>query len=111
MANSASKTLNSTAKVSLGDASHGTTGKMVFQIVDDGSMSISLVVKARVLGLADSELIAVPYINRGTGATVAASTAITAEGIFEVDATGVEVVLDNTNTSGAASVYYQPVLG
>jgi hypothetical protein len=107
----ASKKLNATAKISLGDASQYSVGRIVFQIVDDGSMSTSAVVKARVLGLADAELIAVPYTNRATGATVAASTAITAEGLYEVDAAGVEIVLDNTYTSGAGTVHYVPVAG
>jgi hypothetical protein len=106
----ASKPLNTTAVISLGDASVRSVSRIVFQVRDDGSMSTSFVVKARVWGLG-SETIAVPYTNRGTGAAVAASTAITAEGLFEVDATGVEIVLDNTYTSGAGSVHYVPVEG
>lgn len=105
------KTLNATAKVSLGDASPRAVGRIVFQIRDDGSMSTSLVVKAKVPGLAEAELISVPYTNRGTGAIIAAGTAITTEILAEVDATGVEIVLDNTYTSGAGSVHYVPVEG
>lgn len=109
-----SKTLNVTEVVSLGDASIHGVSRIVFQIRDDGSMSTSAVLKARVNvlpALASTELISVPYTNRGTGASVAAGTAITAEGLFEVDATGVEIVLDNTFTSGKSSVHYLPVEG
>jgi hypothetical protein len=106
-----SKTLNADAVVSLGTGHESGRSVIVFQIRDDGSMSTSAVVKARIPGLADAELIAVPYTNRGTGAAVAASTAITAEGLFEVDATGVEIVLDNNWTSGAGSVHYVPLIG
>lgn len=107
----ASKKIRATEKVSLGDGSTQNVSRLVFQIVDDGSLNTSMVVKARILGLPDSELTAIPYTNRGTGSTIAASTAITAEGIYEVDATGVEIVLDNTLTAGTGTVYYQPVVG
>ena len=106
-----SKTLNADEVVSLGTGHDGGRSVIVFQIRDDGSMSTSAVVKARVPGLASTEWIAVPYTNRGTGAAVAASTAITAEGLFEVDATGVEIGLDNNWTSGAGSVHYVPLIG
>lgn len=107
----ATKPLNETAVIALGDGSNRAVSRIVFQVRDDGSMSTSFVVKAKVRGLAATELIAVPYTNRGTGAAVAASTAITAEGLFEVDATGVEIFLDNTYTSGKGSVHYVPVEG
>lgn len=103
--------INASANFVLGDASPHSVGRIVFQVVEVSAISTSFVVKARVPGLADTELIAVPYTNRGTGAAVAASTAITAEGLFEVDATGVEIVLVNTYTSGKANVTYFPVAG
>lgn len=111
----ASKAISATEKIAI-CAGGDTVRRVVFQIVDTGSLSTSMVVKARMkvfqtTGINDTELTAVPYVNRGTGATVAASTAITGEGIFEVDATGVEIVLDNTFTSGAGTLYYQPVDG
>lgn len=104
------RSLNATEVVKLGTGHESSVSRIVFQVVDDGSMSTSAVVKGRIQGITD-ELIALPYVNRGTGASVAASTAITAEGLYEVDATGIEVVLDNTYASGAGSVYIVPVAG
>lgn len=85
--------------------------RFVFQVVDDGAMVNSFTVNARIKGLATAELITVPYTNRATGASVAAGTAIAAEGLFEVDATGVEIVLNNNYTSGAGTVHYYDVTG
>lgn len=106
-----SKKIKATEKISLGTGADGAVSRIVFQVVDDGSLSTSMVVKGRVLGQPDAELLSIPYTNRASGATVAAGTAITAEGMWEADATGIEVVLDNTFTSGAGTVYFQPVVG
>lgn len=107
----ASKKIHATEKISLGDASTQSVGRIVFKIRDDSSLSTSMVVKARILGEADAELVSVPYTDRSSNTALAAGTAITAAGLYEVDATGVEIVLDNTYTSGSGTVVYQPVVG
>lgn len=108
----ASKSLNADGFVSFGDFGADVVSRVVFQIRDDGILSTSAVPKGRVRGLADAELKALPYVNRNDPDTqIAAGTAITAEGIYEVDSTGLETGLDNNWTSGAGSVHYQHVAG
>ena len=96
---------------SLGDASGSYVGRIVFQIVGGGTFSFTPKARLRGASIANGSLVSVPYTNRGTGASVAAGTAITAAGLYEVDATGVEVTLDGSYTSGACAVYPQPLEG
>lgn len=101
----ASRKTLATAQINLGAAPEGRVGKVAFQIVDDGALVVSIVPKIRMPGLG-TELVAIPYTKRSDGTEVAASTAITGEGAFEVESNGFEVVLDTTLTSGAGTVHY-----
>lgn len=113
------KKLTATGVIGLGDASPAIVGRQVFQVVDGGSWSGSIVVKARIAGgsksapaLTNSNNVSVPYINRNDTATlIAAGTAITSAGIYEVESTGVEIYLDYTHTGGTGLVYPIPYLG
>lgn len=112
------KRLEATGKVSLGMPSIGVVGCHVIQVVaDGGGWSGSAVVKIRVGGpiptggapIPDASLATVPYYNVATKAKVAAGTAITAAGIYAIEAPGLEVVLDYTHTSGGATVSGNPL--
>ena len=114
------KTLNATAKVSLGIAHPDIAGSTSFQIYTPSAASYSAVPKIRMGGqltntdgssgsVPDAALKSVRYWNMGTSTLVAAGTAITADGVFVVNLpAGVELVLDNTYTSGDARVYATP---
>lgn len=110
------KALNASGNVSLGMPTVGTVGCVVIHVVDLGSWSGSAVVKIRVGGersdgtpIPDAQLVTVPYYNVATKAKVAAATAITAAGIYAIEAPGLEVVLVYTHTAGAAAVYGNPL--
>lgn len=111
------KSLQATGKVSLGMPTVGTVGCVVFQVQDLGSWSGSALVKGRVGGplvgsgspINDTELIGLIYYNVATKTKVVAATAITAEGIYAVEAPGLEIVLDYTHTAGSAAVYGVPL--
>lgn len=64
----------------------------------------SVIPKIRKPGDGATNLIAVPYTNLGTDVTVAAGTAITADGLYQIPATGPENILDATVSSGTATI-------
>lgn len=99
-----------TSTIPFGDASPVLVGRIVFQVVNTSSLSTSGVLKARVPGATTS--VDVPYYNRNAETTlIAAGTAITSAGIYEVNAAGVEIFFDNTYTSGAGLLVVNPLLG
>lgn len=73
--------------------------------------SCSVIPKIRKPGAGTSNLIAVPYTNVNTGLTVAAGTAITADGAYQIEATGPENLLDATVSSGTAIIDWWIVEG
>jgi hypothetical protein len=111
------KDLQATAFVSLGMPSVGVVGCVVIQVVPDaGGWSGSAVVNIRVGGarpdgtpIPNAALATVPYYNVATKAKVVAGTAITAAGIYAIEAPGLEVVLNYTHTSGSAVIYGNPL--
>lgn len=86
-----------------------TVTSMVFQIT--GTWTGNLVPEVRVVGLAQANSQPVIYTNYLTGATVAAGTAITANGIYAVKCGGVTVSFVSTSMTGAAVVTRMDVLG
>lgn len=71
----------------------------------------SVIPKVRKPGDGTSNLIAIPYTNVNTGLTVAAGTAITADGVYQIPATGPENILDATVSSGTATIVWWTVEG
>lgn len=106
--------VQSTTQYSLGNASDRDVSTIVFQTVGL-SGTCSVVPKIRIAGsgaTGTTLLVAVPYINRAAPTTViAAGTAITTDGIYQVDSSGSELVLDATVSSGSAVVRFWPLAG
>lgn len=70
----------------------------------------SIVPQARLVGGAGLSIAftSVAYINRGTGAVVAAGTAITADGVYSVPMDpGVEICVDFTRSAGTVKILYK----
>ena len=113
-------TLSSSGDWSVGNASdEGQAGGMLIQIVNGGSLSATITVKAqnsRVFreSAADSFL-PVPYrsinVNGSVGTGGYVTTALTTNSIIFVPAGAQEVVLSCSYTSGTATVYVTPVIG
>lgn len=111
------KRLEASGNVSLGMPTVGTVGCHVFQVIADaGGWSGSALVKGRVGGsrldgtpIPDANLTGLIYYNVATKVKVVAATAITAAGIYAVEAPGIEVVLVYTHTSGGATVDGAPL--
>jgi hypothetical protein len=99
------KSSEASGTVALGNVSTSVAGRMVIQVVG-ASWVGTLTPKARVTG-SDADLVDVPATKRSDGATV---TSIDEDGIYEVDATGVDVVLAHDHTSGSVAIYAQPVV-
>jgi hypothetical protein len=64
----------------------------------------SVIPRVRRPGDGSTNMVAVPYTNVNSDVTLAAGTAITADGVYQITATGPETVLDATVTSGTATV-------
>lgn len=94
-------------------------GGVLIQIVDDNTLSASIVVKAQAHAIgaapATDAPLAIPYrslnVNgtAGTGAYV--TTALTTNALIYVPSLGMDVFLDVTFVSGSATVYVTPVTG
>ena len=101
-----------TEDIILGNGSTGVVSRWVVQ-VKGATWTGTLTPKARVeqSGLTSADWKTIPYTNRATGASVAAGTTIAADGIFEFDAAGVDIILSHAFSSGAVALYCQPILG
>ncbi len=103
----------------LGDASDGVVGTFVVHIVDTGSLSASIAVKARSRN-PDADAAAVTfvawryssdYINGSLGDATMINTAITTTSLIRIPASGVQIALDVTFTSGTATIYIVRIEG
>lgn len=99
-----------TTQYSLGGTDPGAGSLITFKTVGL-TASCSVIPKIRKPGDGTSNLIAVPYTNVNTGLTVAAGTAITADGAYEITATGPENILDATVSAGTATISWWTVEG
>lgn len=97
----------------LGDASAGVVGTLVLQIVDEGALSASIVVKAR-SRLPDASADGVgfvdwrysnDFVNGALGDGTMVSTPLTGNSLIRIPASGVQIGLDITFTSGKGKVY------
>lgn len=98
-------TIDATNNFVLGDVGDD-AGKIVIEGTSS-SFSGSIVVKGRPRR-SSAAFVALPYKRRNLGGTASddttVSAALTAAFLIEVDATGLDVSLDNTHTSGSMSV-------
>lgn len=112
-------TLNVTGLYNLGNASDMVVGMLALQIHVVSAGTISIVVKSRVASQAagDDGLTPVPvlylsrYLNGAISTDGLLSTAITGESLILVPASGQDIFLDVTYTSGNYVVYKIPVGG
>lgn len=97
----------------IGDNSQYYVSRVVFQVKGAGTFSFTPQIKVRHSDgfLVAADLTNVSYTNRASVAPVAAGTAITVAGIYEVDGAGVEVWLSGSYTSGACQLVIAPVIG
>ncbi len=112
-------TINASDTYIIGSPDALTGGSLTVQIVNDATLSASIVVSARSLqGDALSDGVAfVPivykklYLNGSVGDGTLASTAITTNSLIEIPASGMQVALVVTYTSGSGSCYVMPTTG
>jgi hypothetical protein len=113
------KTANGSANYVLGDASPaGETGSaMMVSVFDTGSLSVSIVVKARARGrYADADAVTwlgIPYkklyLNGAVADNSYVSTAITGNSLIVIPASGLSISLEVTFTSGTGTIYWTPI--
>lgn len=86
-------------------------GSLVVQLT--GTWTGSVTPKARATGAAQASSVNVEYVNLATGASVAAGTAITANGLFAVKAGGLTVSLNVGSLSSVNGIVVEvnPVTG
>lgn len=102
-----SKTISTTAVFELGNVSDGHVGKWAIAI-DSVSGSQSIVVKGRLRGTS-LDYAAIAYIDYADGNTKTA--ALAADALIRVEASGLDVELDVTVTSGSVVIYATPIIG
>lgn len=103
----------------LGDASMGVVGTLVVQVVDEGSLNCSIVVKARIrLPEAAADGVGFvgwrysnDFVNGAQGDGTMIVTPITGNSLIRIPASGVQIGLDITFTSGKGKVFVQSLEG
>lgn len=97
----------------LGDGAKYKVSTKVIQLVSS-AFSGSIAVKGRVTGTANTP-VAIPYrkryLNGAVGDDTFVSTAITTDSLIEVNADGIDVILDVTYTSGTMAVRSVDLVG
>jgi len=96
----------------LGDAANGVVSTWVIQVVL-ASGTVAILPKGIVAesGLTSADFVNLSYVNRNTGAVVAGGTAISASGIYDINASGCAVYLDVDVTGASLDIYTNPVAG
>jgi hypothetical protein len=96
----------------LGDAALGVVSTWVIHVVlASGTVAILPKGIASGSGLTSANYINLSYVNRNTGAVVAGGTAITATGIYDINASGCDVFLDVDVTGASLDIYANPCGG
>ena len=96
-------------RVVLGNAGPGVASKWVLQVTAIVAVGTAAI-KGRLTdsGVADAGGVALAYRNVGTNTDVAAGTALSAAGIYEVPADGLDVILEHTGGT-SVTVVARPV--
>lgn len=113
-------TISAAGLYSIGTGSKGQNSLINIQFSDLSSFSGSIAVKARNMAAAvvypsvDTVApVGMPYtkwfLNGSAGDGTTVTTGITGNSLIQVTASGMEIVLDVTYTSGTMSVYFTPV--
>jgi hypothetical protein len=100
------KSSSASEDIALGNASSGATGRMVIHVVG-ASWTGTLTPRGRVAG-SGAALSALQATKRSDDTAV---SSISADGIYAIDASGLDVVLTHARTAGSVTVYAQPVVG
>lgn len=108
-----SKTITASEVIALGNASNELIGTFAVSFTNSSGTSMSVVPKGRIhgSGIASGEYQNLAYTVASTGVLTAASTPITAEGIYFIRADGLDVFLDATLTSFSVRIDAQPLNG
>jgi hypothetical protein len=106
--------LDSVGQMSLGEAVRGLAGGFALYFKGAGWTG-SITIKARPTGsgIADNAALAIPYTRRNLGGAISDDTsvvvALTADALVQVNADGLDIVLDVTAASaGSMTVYVRP---
>ena len=113
------KTDEGTGLCIIGDASDGLVGTFSVHLVNVSGLAASIVVKARTrIPQANDDNVAfqpIPYLKLFLNGVVANSTfdtvPLTTDSIILIPATGLEIALDVTFTSGQGRIYWSPLKG
>lgn len=105
-----SQIISATTQYPLGGTNPSAGSLLTFKTVGL-TASCSVIPKLRKPGAGTSNLVSVPYLNVSTNATATAGTAITADGVYQITATGPESLLDATVSSGTATIDWWIVEG
>jgi len=108
-----------TGLYTIGDASDGLVGTFSVHLVNRGALSVSAIVKARSripqAAIDDVTFRPIPYLKLFLNGAVADMTydvaPITTDSIILIPATGLEIALDITYTSGTGRIYWSPMKG
>lgn len=106
-------TTATSAPVSFGTASDDAIGSFSLHVVGLTAAGASLTLKGRAVGseVTGAGFTSLAYRNATSGADVAGTTAITADGIYRVPADGIEVLGAFTAGSAAVQVYFRGMRG
>lgn len=99
--------ISGTVRRTLAEGDPAIVSRVRFQVT--GASSLAMDVQAAVGSGADLTYAAIVYTNVLSGAEVAVGTDITADGIYECDASGMTVAL--LPTAGVAQITYVVLLG
>ena len=101
-----------TESIILGYGSTGVVSRWIVQVKGSGwTGTLTAKARAEQSGLASADWKNIPYTDRTTGNTVVSGTAISADGLFEFDASGVDIILSHAWTAGTVTLYCHPVVG
>jgi hypothetical protein len=106
-------TINSADNYILGEGSGHEASTLTVQLTPTAFVATGIIPKAR-KARSTQAFVAIPYILRGTtDAATNAGTVITAASIIKIDATGLEISLDNSAgyTSGSMATDFEFTLG
>ena|SRR5688572_11953867 len=100
--------ISGTARRTLAEGDPAIVSRVRFQVTGASSLAMDVQATMGAAG-ATPTYVDIAYTNVGTAAAVAAGTDITADGIYEVDASGMTIAL--LPTAGVAQVRHVTLLG
>lgn len=100
------------AALKIGDGAKGVVSRLRVQVVAASTVSLSFkgVVTETALAI-QTYGVALAYRDVSTTSDTAGSTAITANGVYDVDASGLDVYLDLATNGSGVDIYVEPLSG